>query len=134
MVNMATKLFTVSLCRESMHISSSQHFLFNIVPGRVSWPVGPMGLLARGKKKVGTFFIRWFYKTEFVQDPTNCKKKHSFNNVIPRLNNVAVQRILLEWISGKVWTGINLSTAVTVTLFKHFITTVSLCIRKICIH
>jgi hypothetical protein len=37
MVNMATKLFTVSLCRESMHISSFQNFLFNIVPGRVSW-------------------------------------------------------------------------------------------------
>jgi hypothetical protein len=31
MVNMANKLFTVSLCRESKHISSFQNFLFVLI-------------------------------------------------------------------------------------------------------
>jgi hypothetical protein len=41
------------------------------------------------------------------------------------------ERILLEWISGKLWTAIIFAMVLTGIFFKHFITIVSLCIRKI---
>lgn len=67
----------------------------------------------------------WYHKIKFIWCLENCKK-HFFNNVIQKLtqsSDMAVQRILLEWISGKIWTAIIFAIyGSNCSVFKHFIT------------